>query len=326
METLRRLLPSATSLVIFEAAGRHQNFTRAAHELGMTQAAVSYAIRSLEEQLGAPLFHRVHKAVKLTEAGERFHTDVAIGLSRIQKSAEQIRAKGREAIVTLAASTSFASMWMLPRLARMREDLPDIDLRIQTSVRDLDLDEEPIPLGVRGGDPAQWPRYHSALLAPEVISAVASPAFIEIHGMPQTPEHLLDLPLIHLEEPVREACDWPEWFASAGLRYPGHSRRLSINDYVLVIQAVLAGEGIALGWEHLIEGQVRSGALVRVGGHVLKTSMAFHVVWPRSRELSSQARRVRDWLLQEGQAATSRPDADYQPRRTGVTSSWKKRK
>ncbi len=300
MQTLRRLLPSASSLIVFEAAGRHQNFTRAADELGMTQAAVSYAVRGLEDQLGVPLFHRVHRAVELTEAGERFHADVSIGLSRIQKSAEDIRAKGREINVTLAASTAFASMWMLPRLTRLREDLPEIDLRIQTSVRDLDLDEEPIPLGVRGGDPANWPQYHAALLAPEVISAVASPAFIEANGMPHSPEDLMRHRLIHLEEPVRQACDWPEWFASAGLNYPPQSRRLAINDYVLVIQAVLAGDGIALGWRHLIERQVQSGALVPVGGHVLETGLAFYVVWPRSRELNIQARRVRDWLLEEG--------------------------
>ncbi len=300
MQTLRRLLPSASSLIVFEAAGRHQNFTRAANELGMTQAAVSYAVRGLEDQLGVPLFHRVHRAVELTEAGEKFHADVSIGLSRIQKSAEDIRAKGRETNVTLAASTAFASMWMLPRLTRLREDLPEIDLRIQTSVRDLDLEEEPIPLGVRGGDPTNWPQYHAALLAPEVISAIASPAFIEANGTPQSPADLMRHRLIHLEEPVRQACDWSEWFASAGLTYPPQSRRLAINDYVLVVQAVLAGDGIALGWQHLIERQVQSGALVPVGSHVLDTGLAFYVVWPRSRELNSQARRVRDWLLEEG--------------------------
>ncbi|APG83636.1 LysR substrate-binding domain-containing protein [Sinorhizobium americanum] len=300
MENLRRLLPSAASLIIFEAAGRHQNFTRAATELGMTQAAVSYAVRGLEDQLGVSLFHRVHRAVELTEAGERFHADVSVGLARIQKSAEDIRAKGRETNVTLAASTAFASMWMLPRLNRLREDLPEIDLRIQTGVRDLDLDEEPIPLGIRGGDAAQWPRYHAALLAEEVITAVATPAYVEAHGMPETPADLLRHSLIHLEEPVRRACDWTEWFGSAGLTYPAQGKRLAINDYVLVIQAVLAGEGVALGWDHLIAGQVRSGALVPVAGHVLRTGQAFYVVWPRSRELNSQAGRIRDWLLKEG--------------------------
>lgn len=300
MDNFRRLLPSASSLIVFEAAGRFQNFTRAAKELGMTQAAVSHAVRNLEDQLGTSLFHRVHRSVVLTEAGERFHADVTLGLSRIQKSAEDIRAKGRESNVTLAASTAFASMWMLPRLAKLRTDLPDIDLRIQTSMRDIDLDEEPIPLAVRGGNPSLWPRYHTALLAEEVVNAVATPAFIEAHGFPQTPQDLLRHNLIHLEEPIRRACDWSEWFASAGCAYPHQGKRLAINDYVLVLQAVLSGEGIALGWHHLIAPQIRSGALVPVGGHVLRTGQAFYIVWPQSRELGSQARRVRDWLLAEG--------------------------
>ncbi len=303
MSQFRRLLPSANSLVVFEAAGRHENFTRAAEELGMSQAAVSYAVRALEEQLGVALFQRMHRSARLTEAGERFHADVVAGLSRIERAAEDIRAKSREVNVTLAASTAFASMWMLPRLARLREDLPDIDLRIQTSVRDLDLEEETIPLGVRGGDPKEWPRYHAALLAPEVVSAVASPAFIEQNGPAESPEDVTRHRLIWLEEPVRQACNWPEWFASAGIDYAPKGRRLAINDYVLVIQAVLAGEGIALGWHHLIEAQVRSGQLVQVGRHALVTGQAFYVVWPRARELNASAARVRDWLLAEGEAA-----------------------
>lgn len=303
MDSLRKLMPSASSLIVFEAAGRHENFTRAAAELGLSQAAVSYAVRGLEDQLGVTLFDRVHRAVKLTEKGERFHADVSAGLTRIQKSAESLRQKSREVKVTLAASTAFASMWMLPRLARMREDLPEIDLRIQTSVRDLDLEEEPIPLGVRGGNPDDWPAYHSALLAPEVIVPVASPAFLAKNGTPSSPKDLVQQRLIHLEEPVRQACDWPQWFESAGIRYQPQSRGLAINDYVLVIQAVLEGEGIALGWEHLTERYVASGLLTPVGGHSLKTGQAFYVVWPRSRELNAQAARVRDWLLQAGQSA-----------------------
>jgi DNA-binding transcriptional LysR family regulator len=304
MQNLKRLLPSASALIVFEAAGRHENFSRAAEELGMTQAAVSYAVRSLENQLGVQLFHRSHRAVELTETGARFHADVSAGLARIQRSAEAIRAKGREANVTLAASSAFASMWMLPRINRFREDMPEIDLRIQTSVRDLDLIDEGIPLGVRGGDPSDWPGLNAALLAPERVSAVASPAYIkEIGGMPELSD-LPNLRLIHLEEPVRRACDWKEWFESAGIDYRKPHRPLMINDYVLVIQAVLAGEGIALGWQHLIGPQIRSGALVEVGSHVLQTGAAYYVVWPKSRELSLPARKVRDWLVAQGGEVT----------------------
>lgn len=302
MQSLKRLLPSASALVVFEAAGRHENFSRAAEELTMTQAAVSYAVRTLESQLGVQLFHRSHRAVALTETGARFHADVSAGLARIQKSAEQIRAKGRETNVTLSASSAFASMWVLPRIPKLREDLPEIDLRIHASVRDLELDEEGIPLGIRGGDPATWPNYHAALLAPEVVNAVASPAFIDQHGMPDTMAALAQLRLIHLEEPARVACDWKEWFESAGYEYRPQSRPLTINDYVLVIQAALAGEGVALGWQHLIERQMASGALVPVSSHVFETGTDFYVIWPRSRELSLPARKVRDWLLAQGTA------------------------
>ncbi|TIT62100.1 MAG: LysR family transcriptional regulator, partial [Mesorhizobium sp.] len=105
MRSLRHLLPSAGSLIVFEAAGRLSSFTAAGRELGMTQAAVSYAVRGLEEQLGAKLFQRRHRQVVLTEAGERFHADVSLGLSHIRKSAEDLRLQATGGHVTLAAST-----------------------------------------------------------------------------------------------------------------------------------------------------------------------------------------------------------------------------
>ena len=300
MDNLRHLLPSAGNLIVFEAAGRQLSFTRAAQELGMTQAAVSYAIRALETQLGAPLFHRAHRAVSLTEAGRRFHADVSLGLSHIRKSAEDIRARGRANSVTLAASTAFASLWMLPRLHRLRDDLPDIDLRIQTADRDLDIRNEPIELGVRGGRPEDWPDYESALIAPEVIEAVASAAYLQKHGVPESVAHLTQHRLIHLEEPFRNACDWQQWFLSAGVNGTTANRGLAINDYVLVIQAVMEGQGVALSWRHLTERLVQSGLLQKVTDHRLETGAAFHVIWPKARALSPQAEMVLNWLTKEG--------------------------
>ena len=144
MQSLRHLLPSAGSLIVFEAAGRLGSFTGAGRELGMSQAAVSYAVRGLERQLGVALFLRKHRQVRLTEAGERFFADVTLGLSHIRKSAEELRAFAGGGHVTLSASTAFASFWMMPRLQQFRDDLPGIDLRIQTSDRDIDLIAEGI--------------------------------------------------------------------------------------------------------------------------------------------------------------------------------------
>jgi DNA-binding transcriptional LysR family regulator len=299
MEPLRRLLPSINSLVVFEVAGRLSSFSGAARELGMTQAAVSYAIHRLENQLGTALFLREHRRVRLSEAGQRFHADVTIGLSHIQRSAQGLRAVATGGHVTLSCSTAFAAFWMVPRMARFREDLPQVDLRIQTADRDLDLVGEGIPLGIRGGNPQDWPQYHAEALAPEEIYPVCAAAWQPPAGRPGTVRALLDHPLIHLEEPFRQATTWAEWFAPAGVGAREVPKGLQINDYVLVVQSVLEGQGIALGWRHLIEGLVQKGVLVRLTDHVLTTGKSFHVVWPKDATLSRAAQDVRNWLLDQ---------------------------
>ncbi|MCA1300143.1 LysR substrate-binding domain-containing protein [Stappia indica] len=299
MESLRHLLPSARALIAFEAAGRLGSFTRAAAELGLSQAAVSLAVKGLEDSLAVRLFHRRHRQVELTEAGARFHADVMLGLGHIRKSAEELRALGSDRHVTLFASTAFASFWMLPRLAQLREDLPDIDLRIQTGDRDFDLAAENIPLGVRSGPAGGFAAYEAEVLAPERIAAVASPAYVARFGRPRTPAEVASQRLIHLEEPYRPCTDWGDWFASVGLPRPPRASGLVINDYVLVVQAVMEGQGIALGWQHLTDRLVGAGLLLPVGGHVLETDQTFQLIWPRGRALAPPALRVRDWLLDQ---------------------------
>lgn len=302
METLRRLVPSVSSLVAFEAAGRLTSFSAAARELGMTQAAVSYAIGRLESQLGAPLFLREHRRVRLTEAGQRFYADVSLGLSHIQRSAQGLREAATGSHVTLSASTAFAAFWMVPRLQRFREDLPDIDLRIQTADRDLDLVGEGIALGIRGGSPEEWPHYDCVALAPEEIYPVCGTSYVARLGRPDCIQDLLHHRLIHLEEPFRPAASWVEWFASAGVDGRNTPKGLLINDYVLVIQSVLEGQGIALGWRHLTEGLVSKGLLLRLTDHVLSTGKHFHVIWPKETAITRSAGRVRDWLAAERNA------------------------
>ncbi|HHZ08974.1 MAG TPA: LysR family transcriptional regulator [Rhizobiales bacterium] len=296
MQNLRRLLPSAGSLIVFEAAGRLASFTAAGRELGMSQAAVSYAVRGLEDQLGVPLFHRRHRQVRLTEAGTRFFADVSLGLSHIRKSAEDLRQLAVGSHVTLSASTAFASFWMMPRLQQFREELPGVDLRIQTADRDLDIVAEGIPLGIRGGDPQDWPTYEALPLAPEEIFPVAGAGYAARFGLPRTVADLASHRLIHLEEPFREAANWDDWFRSAGHSFAVAGTGLRINDYALVIQAAMEGQGIAIGWRHLVERLLASGLLVRVTDHVMTTGKGFYVVWPKEGRLSDNARRVRDWL------------------------------
>ena len=170
-------------------------------------------------------------------------------------------------------------------------------VRLHTSDRDLDLVSENIPLGIRGGNPANWPAYDSRLFATEEIIAVAAPAYIARHGLPAEVRALASHSLIHLEEPWRAAPTWEEWFASAGVTLAYKSRGLLINDYVSVIQAALNGQGIALGWRHLIDSMIEEGRLVQITGFAMHTGSAFHVVWAKDRPLSANAAKVRDWLV-----------------------------
>ena len=301
MHRMRHPTGSLDAVAVFEAAGRKLSFTAAGRELGISQAAVSYAIRGLEQQLGTLLFRREHKRVMLTEVGHRFLTDVTLGLSVIHRSAEEVKAFASNSHVTLAASTAFASFWMMPRLQRFRDDLPGVDLRLQTSDRDLDIKAEGIPLAVRGGKPQAWPDFEAARLADEEIYAVAGASYVQAYGRPQHVADLLTHRFIHLEEPHREAATWQDWLASGGLAPGSAPRGLIINDYALVIQAVMEGQGIALGWRHLTERLVKTGLLVRLTNHTLRTGNGFYVIRSRDAELTDRVRQVRDWLI----AATS---------------------
>ena len=135
------------------------------------------------------------------------------------------------------------------------------------------------------------------MLAPEEIAAIVTPGYVEQHGMPGTDADILHHRLIHLEEPYRPCPDWDDWLAPLGLPPPSRATGLLINDYVLVVQAVLGGQGIALGWKHLVDPMVADGLLLQASRHVLRTGNAFHVVWPAERALSDAAVQVRDWIL-----------------------------
>ena len=218
--------------------------------------------------------------------------------------------------MTLAASTAFASMWMLPRLYRLREDLPDIDLRIQTADRDLDLENEPIPLGIRGGNAGTVAGLPCRADRAGSDRCRGKPALCRA---PRQPGKRRPSDAAPAHSPggagAQGACDWREWFKSAGINAATASRGLSINDYVLVIQAAMEGQGVALGWHHLIQRMVASGLLVRLCDHALDTGEAFYVIWPKTRTLSDHAAQVRDWLIAEGHRWPRRRPDPLQARR-----------
>lgn len=295
MQDLWKLVSSPRHLLVFEAAARTGSFTHAARELNVQQPAVSAAIKQLEGSLGTRLFARAHRSVTLTQAGERLYNEVSSAFARIHGTASMLAQRRAQAHVTLSASTAFAHYWMVPRLAEFHEAHPDIDLRLQTSEREPDIDAEGISLAIRRGN-GSWPGCESHLIAPEMISPIAAPRVNAAAVNLRTIGNLLNQSLIHLEEPIRERPGWADFFAHWKVPYTEPKTGLRLNDYALVLQAAIAGEGFAFGWHHVTDHLIAQGLLVRRNEWAWNTGAGFYLVWSSSSPLSAQAEQVRDWL------------------------------
>lgn len=298
MQTLWSHLSSPRHLVVFEAAARLASFTLAAQELNVQQPSVSASIKQLEASLGAQLFTRSHRRISLTHAGDRLFADVTRAFEMLAQSAASIRQAVSYDHVTLSASSAFNNYWLLSRISSFQKSSPDIDLRLQSSDREPDLNVEPISLAVRLGD-GDWPGCDCALIAPEVIYPVAAPrvmaAAVHLSNVPA----LLHQRLIHLEEPIRERPSWQQWFDFFGIPEAPPPSGLRLNDYALVLQAAMAGEGFAFGWHHLVDPLVQKGLLAARTEWSWTTGRGFYLVWSKSTPLIPQAEIVRDWVLQQ---------------------------
>lgn len=287
---------------MFEVCGRLLSFTRAAEELGVSQPAVSLAIRQLEEALEFSLFHRQHRRIRLTESGERLYGEVSSNLTGILQTVRDLKRRQPSGLVTLSVSTAYANYWVMPRLGSLREAHPGIDLRLQVVDRDSDLEDENVSLGIRRGR-GDWAGYQSARIAEEELFAVASPAFLARHPMVDSTDELAQQTLIHLEEPYRPRPTWQNWFEAMGTRYEDQGEGLRLNDYALVLQAAIAGEGVAMGWRHVVESLFEAGLLKPAFEETWITGEAFHLIWSEKSRLSEPAQQVRDWIIQESRSS-----------------------
>ncbi len=295
MHQLYKYVHSPAALLAFEAAARHSSFTKAAGELNVTQPAISQAIKKVEQALGVALFDRRNRGVKLTETGERFYTDISFGLMHILRSAEGIAIKLSSQHVTLSCSTAFAHYWMVPRLADFKKLHPGIEIRVQTTDRDVDFLQDNVSLEVRRGF-GEFPGLHAIQIAGELLYPVASPAYLDKNGRPNRASDLLNHALIHLEEPFRLRPTWADWLQAHGVTYTDTGGGLRLNDYALVIQAAIAGEGISFGWHHVVERLVKQGLLVKLMDSSYEVGQGFYVVWPKKNIPSPQSEIFLSWL------------------------------
>ncbi len=261
----------------FDAVARAGSFTAAARAMGVGQSTVSHAIARLEEAVGTELFARFERGVRLTDAGERLWGEVRPSLAAIDAALRDVRRTARsDSLVTVSVSTSFAAWWLLPRLARFKSTHPEIDLRCITSDNDdrVGLDDADlwIPHGAN-----RWAHLEAHHLTDERIAAVAAPDIAEGVDRTDDPAAVLGLDLIHLEERYGSRFDWSRWFEHHGLRPPPVRGAIS-NDYSVVVQAAIDGQGAALGWSHITDPLVADGRLVVLGGPAVVTDQPFVVL------------------------------------------------
>lgn len=266
-----RRLPPLNALRAFEAAGRHANFARAAQELGITPAAVSQQVRFLEDYLGVRLFTRHARGVDLTGSGLEYARALGTLLDQLALATQRIRPAGRPLGLTIATTPSFAVRWLMPRLAQFLDRHADYDVRLCTSNTMADFARQDIDIAVRYGA-GRWPGLSAQLLVSTELFPVCSPSLGGSAGSLRTPADLQPRRLLRLA-----TDEWPKWLAAAGLAaQPAAGPEFS--DIGLLIQAAVAGQGVALGQSVIVADDLSVGHLIEPFGLRIPSGKGYYLV------------------------------------------------
>jgi LysR family glycine cleavage system transcriptional activator len=284
----------------FESAARQLSFTLSAGELNLTQSSISRQVGALERQIGKPLFLRGTRRLQLTAAGERLYAAVRSALAGIDRTVDEIRGLDATPRVTVTTYASFASLWLVPRLADFQRAHPEIEMRIDASDRFVDLAAAGVDIALRWCQPDSAPADGIHLLDEEVTPALA-PALLERSGVRlAAPRDLLRLPLLELDDglPTGAASSWQRWLEFAGVGSTAAAGRLFFNYVDQSVQAAVRGQGVVLGRSLLVDDLIASGTLVAPFARLrLATRSAYYLVDnPDSRDKPAVA-AFRDWLL-----------------------------
>jgi DNA-binding transcriptional LysR family regulator len=285
-----------SNFVILEAAARLGGFSRAAEELNLTQSAISHAVRKMEELLGAKLFIR-GQSLRLTPDGEKMLrcAEQCILLTDAAITAVSYSPKPQKNALLVAVSTSMARHWLLPRIPEIMAAIPQLRLWVQTVDRDVDLYAEGVDLNIVFGS-GDYPHYDHQVLWPERIVAVCSPEFLRQHGPFDTLQALRQAPLIHYEERVRARMRWAGWFTSQGIDAPIPESEVRYTDYALVLEAAMAGRGVALGWYPIIDDLLSSRRLVMARPEFASGHQKFSLLAPKGAFGREPVRQFCLWL------------------------------
>jgi LysR family glycine cleavage system transcriptional activator len=297
-------LPPLTALRAFEAAARHMSFAKAADELSVTPAALSYQIKQLEDHLGLPLFHRLNRAVALTEAGKRLRPGVAEGFDALRGAVHALDSLREGRGLTVTAGPAFTAKWLAPRIYHFVGREPDIEVRIVASLRVMDFDRDGIDAAMRFGWRAN-PAHFSKPLFDEVLTPMCAPA---LAATLRDPADLRDAPLIHDDSmnQLGTVANWGDWLAAAGVERADWTRgaRLSNADHAL--SAAAEGGAVALGRVSLAEPELRTGRLVAPFPLGIDPEARLRFICPKGAETGPSMATFLAWIDEE-LAATPDP-------------------
>ena len=287
-------LPSLALMRSFEAAARHESYTMAAEELGVTQGAVSRQVRELEAALGVSLFRRVGRAVRLSKAGRALQAELSGDLERLSGTIGRAIAAGQGAsLLTLAVLPTFAARWLVPRLPDFKARHPGIELDLQSYTQPFNLEERRMDLAIHFGRD-DWPGARLRHLQPEHLVVTAAPDLIRAHGV-ATPEQVFDLPLLHL---TSRPDLWAGYHTQLGLGARAVFAGLRFDQFTMLIAGAVAGLGAAILPSYLIEAEVESGTLQVVGEVAGGSDSAYFIATPLGQR-NEAAQLFSDWLLRQ---------------------------
>lgn len=296
----RYRLPPLDLLEAFESAARHLSFTRAADELSLTQSAVSRQIAALEERLGVVLFQRLHRALRLTEAGAQLQQTTQSVLQQLQHVGEQLRQVRAQKTVVVTTTPGFAGLWLIPRLSRFTALHPDVDVRISASYTLVNLDRDGVDLAVRYCAPATAGPDAPRLFG-EVMTPVCSPALRRLPGKPlKRPEDLRHHVLLSTDGghavPMH---DWALWMRAMQVEPLKTAGALHFSDYDQMMNAAVRGQGVALGKLPLIDELLRERKLVMPFGQRIASPMGYHLLRSGASTGKVEVDAFSAWLLDQ---------------------------
>lgn len=292
---MRRKIPSTLALSAFEAAARHQSFTKAADELAVTQSAICRQIATLEDFLGLKLFRRDRRGVALTEAGLAYSRKVAARLDDVERdTVELMGSGGTGGTIEVAVVPTFATKWLLPRMPQFMAAHPDMTVNLSTRTRPFLFSDTEFDAALYAG-PATWPGTNSRFLMRESLIAVCSPSLIA----PRQKLKDSDWTQYRLLQQSTRPYAWRDWFASRGMRVEGDMSGPKFELFSMHTEAAIQGIGIALLPRLLIEDELKRGVLIPVAQHDYLSDRSYYLIYPEQKSDSAPLRAFGEWIEEQ---------------------------